>query len=204
MNDSAVNDSYKRPFDLLVLLGTHILLSPVLVLLWIIIPIAIWLEDRGPIFYTQERVGKNGKIFRLYKFRSMVVDAEKMTGAVWATQNDPRITQVGNFMRKRALDELPQTLNMWSGDLSLVGPRPERPEIMENIVRDLPEYADRLSTKPGLTGVAQVFGRYSSKPQVKLRYDRIYGRHMGIGFDIKLLFLSVIYTLRAKWQENIR
>ena len=81
-----VNDSYKRPFDLLILLGTHILLSPVLVMLWIIIPIAIWLEDRGPVFYMQERVGKNGKIFRLYKFRSMVVDAENITGAVWATK----------------------------------------------------------------------------------------------------------------------
>ena len=133
-----VNDNYKRPFDLLILLGTHILLSPVLVMLWIIIPIAIWLEDRGPVFYMQERVGKNGKIFRLYKFRSMVVDAENITGAVWATKNDPRITQVGNFLRKRALDELPQTLNMWVGDLSLVGPRPERPEIMANIIKELP------------------------------------------------------------------
>ena len=199
-----VNDSYKRPFDLLILLGTHILLSPVLVMLWIIIPIAIWLEDRGPVFYMQERVGKNGKIFRLYKFRSMVVDAENITGAVWATKNDPRITQVGNFLRKRALDELPQTLNMWAGDLSLVGPRPERPEIMANIIKELPEYSDRLSIKPGLTGVAQVFGRYSSEPKVKLKYDRIYSRHMSVVFDIKLLFLSVLYTLRAKWQENIR
>jgi len=199
-----VNDSYKRPFDLLILLGTHILLSPVLVMLWIIIPIAIWFEDRGPIFYTQERVGKNGKTFRLYKFRSMVVDAENITGAVWATKNDPRITHVGNFLRKRALDELPQTLNMWVGDLSLVGPRPERPEIMANIIKELPEYSDRLLIRPGLTGVAQVFGRYSSKPKVKLRYDRIYSRNMSIVFDIKLLFLSALYTLRAKWQENVR
>ena len=154
-----MNDNYKRPFDLLILLVTHILLSPLLIALWIIIPIAIWLEDRGPVFYTQERVGKNGKTFRLYKLRSMVVDAENITGGVWATKNDPRITRVGNFLRKRALDELPQTLNMWAGDLSLVGPRPERPEIMANIIKELPEYSDRLSIKPGLTGVAQVFGR---------------------------------------------
>mgnify|MGYP001227323556 CR=1 FL=1 len=199
-----MSDSYKRPFDLFVLTLTHILLSPILLLLWVTIPLAIWLEDKGPVFYTQKRVGKHGKVFTLYKFRSMVVDAENLTGAVWAAKNDARITKVGFFLRKRALDELPQTINLWLGDLSLVGPRPERPELMDQITKELPEYAERLTLKPGLTGVAQVFGRYSSKPIVKLRYDRIYGSHLGLVFDTKLLFLSFVYTLKAKWQDSVR
>ena len=197
-------DSYKRPFDLFILTVTHIFLFPILFILWAIIPLAIWIEDKGPVFYTQKRVGKHGKVFTLYKFRSMVVDAENVTGAVWADKNDPRITKVGKFLRNRALDELPQTINLWLSDLSLVGPRPERPELMHQIIKQLPEYSERLSLKPGLTGVAQVFGRYSSEPIVKLRYDRIYGNNMSVMFDTKLLLLSLIYTLKAKWQYSQR
>ena len=115
---------YKSIFDFSILIIIHLVLLPVWLILWIIIPIAIWVEDRGPIFYIQTRLGKDGKEFSLYKFRSMVPNAENKTGAVWAKENDDRVTKVGKFLRDRALDELPQVINLWKGDLSLVGPRP--------------------------------------------------------------------------------
>ena len=171
-------NSYKTLFDLTILTCTHVVLAPVFVILWIFIPTAIWLEDRGPVFYTQYRLGRNGKLFKLYKFRSMIPEAERETGAILAADNDLRVTKVGKFIRERALDELPQVINLWKGDLSLVGPRPERPELMQDIVGVLPEYVERLTVKPGLTGVAQVYGRYATKPRHKLMYDRIYIREM--------------------------
>ena len=118
-----VDDWWKRPFDLAVLTLVHLALAPVWLLLWTAIPLAIWLHDRGPVFYTQRRLGKHGRVFRVYKFRSMIPNAEEDTGAVWAADDDPRVTPVGRFLRDRALDELPQVINMWKGDYSLVGPR---------------------------------------------------------------------------------
>ncbi|MCL0055377.1 sugar transferase [Dehalococcoidia bacterium] len=194
-------NSYKTLFDLTILTCSHVVLAPIFVILWIFIPTAIWLEDRGPVFYTQNRLGKNGKLFKLYKFRSMIPDAEKETGAVLAADNDLRVTRVGKFIRKRALDELPQVINLWKGDISLVGPRPERPELMHDIVGVLPLYAERLIVKPGLTGIAQVYGRYATNPRHKLMYDRIYIREMNPILDIKLLVYSVLLTLKAKWQH---
>ena len=194
-------NSYKTLFDLTILTCSHVVLAPIFVILWIFIPTAIWLEDRGPVFYTQNRLGKNGKLFKLYKFRSMIPDAEKETGAVLAADNDLRVTRVGKFIRKRALDELPQVINLWKGDISLVGPRPERPELMQDIVGVLPLYAERLIVKPGLTGIAQVYGRYATNPRHKLMYDRIYIREMNPILDIKLLVYSVLLTLKAKWQH---
>ena len=194
------NDGYKRAFDLTILLTAHLLLLPVFVVLWTIIPLAIWLGDRGPIFYTQRRVGRGGKVFVLLKFRSMVEDAESSTGPVWASGNDPRITRVGRILRATVLDELPQVINVWKGNLSLVGPRPERPELIEQFSRDFPQFLRRLETRPGLTGLAQVFGRYSSRPRNKLHYDMLYVRKMSLWLDVKLLFLSVMVTFRAKWQ----
>ena len=131
---------YKSIFDFSILIIVHLVLLPVWLILWIIIPVAIWIEDRGPIFYIQTRLGKDGKEFSLYKFRSMVPNAENETGAVWAKENDDRVTKVGKFLRDRALDEVPQVINLWKGDLSLVGPRPERPEIMKEILLDFPIY----------------------------------------------------------------
>ena len=192
-------NSYKTLFDLTILTCSHVVLAPIFVILWIFIPTAIWLEDRGPVFYTQNRLGKNGKLFKLYKFRSMIPDAEKETGAVLAADYDLRVTRVGKFIRKRALDELPQVINLWKGDISLVGPRPERPELMHDIVGVLPLYAERLIVKPGLTGIAQVYGRYATNPRHKLMYDRIYIREMNPILDIKLLVYSVLLTLKAKW-----
>lgn len=193
---------YKRPFDLLVLTLAHIVLSPVFLALWILIPIAIWLEDRGAIFYTQPRVGKGGRVFKLYKFRSMTENAEQMTGPVLATENDPRITRVGRFLRARALDELPQVINLWKGDISLVGPRPERPELVAEIAETVPGFVERTRVRPGLTGIAQVYGKYASEPRNKVRYDRVYMRRMSPLLDLKLLFLSVWVTLRGTWQAE--
>ena len=199
-----INDWWKRPFDLLVLIAVHVTLAPVWAILWVSIPIAIRLHDRGPVFYTQKRLGKNGRTFRVYKFRSMIPDAERHTGAVWAEDDDPRITPLGAFLRKRALDELPQVINMWKGDISLVGPRAERPELSEEFESSYPGFARRLMVRPGMTGLAQIYGRYSTHPRNKLRYDMLYIRHMSPWLDIKLLVMSVVLTLRARWQSEQR
>lgn len=195
---------YKRPFDLSLLLASHIILAPMFLLLWIALPIAIWANDRGPIFYVQRRSGKDGKEFRLYKFRSMLPDAENETGAILATEDDPRVTSIGRLMRNTALDELPQVINLWRGDLSLVGPRPERPELLAKIIRELPDFNDRLHVRPGLTGMAQVFGKYSSEPRTKLRYDRLYIKNMSPCLDLLILAKSVVFTITGKWQNRVR
>ena len=131
----------------------------------------------------------------------MIPNAERVTGAVLAGKDDPRITTIGKILRKRALDELPQVINMWKGDISLVGPRPERPELLEGIILSVPNYKDRLKVKPGLTGVAQIYGRYTTSPRHKLMLDKIYMKSMSPCLDVKLLVLSVTLTLKAKWQE---
>lgn len=195
---------YKRPFDLSLLLASHIILAPMFLLLWIVLPIAIWANDRGPIFYVQLRLGKGGKEFRLYKFRSMLPDAETETGAVLASEDDPRVTSIGRLMRSTALDELPQVINLWRGELSLVGPRPERPELLAKIIRELPDFNDRLQVRPGLTGMAQVFGKYSSEPRTKLRYDRLYIKNMSPILDLLILAKSVLFTITGKWQNRVR
>ena len=204
MSDSrnSTSERYKRAFDLLILLAAHVLLLPVFLALWIVIPLAIWLEDRGPIFYLQRRTGKGGRVFRLVKFRSMIADAEASTGPVWAFEHDERITRVGRFLRATALDELPQLINVLKGDLSMVGPRPERPELVEKFAENIPHFLQRLQVKPGLTGVAQVYGRYSSLPRHKLHYDMLYIRKMSLLLDIKLLLVSVLVTVRARWQAT--
>ena len=200
MTAAGRRDWYKRPFDLVVLAAVHLVLSPLLLLLCALIPSAIWLEDRGPIFYTQLRVGKRGKAFRIFKFRSMIPDAESGTGPIWAAENDPRVTRVGRFLRATGLDELPQVINLWKGDLSLVGPRPERPALTDQFARDVSGFHDRLDVRPGLTGLAQVRGRYATRPKDKVRYDALYVKRMSPWLDVKLLFVSVIITFKAGWQ----
>ena len=195
---------FKRLFDLSILQVSHIILAPMLLILWIVLPIAIWTNARGPIFYVQRRLGKDGKEFRLYKFRSMIPDAENETGAVLASEDDPRITYIGRFMRRRALDELPQVINLWRGDLSLVGPRPERPELFNNIIMELPDFNDRLQVRPGLTGIAQIFGRYSTEPRTKLRYDRWYIKNMSPFLDLWILAKSILFTITGRWQNKMR
>jgi exopolysaccharide biosynthesis polyprenyl glycosylphosphotransferase len=147
----------------------------------------------GPLFYSQLRVGKGGKDFRIYKFRSMVVDAEK-AGAKWATENDPRITKVGNFYRKTRLDELPQFWNVLKGEMSLIGPRPERPEFTAILSESIPFFRARHAVKPGLTGWAQVMYRYGASEEdslIKLQYDLYYIKHRSPALDLRIIAKSI-------------
>ena len=193
----------KRLLDLSMVFGG--LLFPLLWPLWIvvifIIPLLIWLEDRGPIFYSQNRIGKNKKIFKVYKFRTMIPDAEKISGAVWSTKNDPRITKIGHILRKTALDEIPQLLNIIRGEMSFVGPRAERPELHNKFTKAIPEFDERLKVTPGLSGLAQISGSYDLDPSEKIKYDLEYIEKMSFFFDIKIITLSVFNSLLARWDS---
>jgi lipopolysaccharide/colanic/teichoic acid biosynthesis glycosyltransferase len=193
---------YKRFLDLSVLFVAHLLLSPVWLVLWIFIPILIWLEDGTPIFYLQKRLGLKGKPFKALKFRSMVKDAERSTGAILAEENDPRVTTIGKLLRATALDELPQLINILRGDMSFVGPRAERPDLTEKFTKEVPDFTKRLMVRPGLTGMAQIYGKYDSPPAEKLHYDLAYIEKMNPLLDIKLLLLSLYVTLRGKWESR--
>ena len=190
----------KRALDIM-LSGLGLVLSAPL---WAVISLAIKLEDGDGIVYGQERMGKGGQVFRVLKFRSMVRDAERETGAVWASENDARITRVGRFLRAIALDELPQLLNIVRGDMSFVGPRPERPELVARFREHISGYDSRFVVQPGLTGLAQIYGRYDSHPRDKLRYDLLYIRKRSFCLDLKLIVLSFWITLRGKWEYRGR
>lgn len=170
----------------------------------LLIALAVKLEDLGSILYGQERVGQGGRRFRILKFRSMVPDAERATGIVWASENDPRVTRVGRWLRATALDELPQLLNILKGDMSFVGPRAERPEWIERLTKQLPAYDARHIVRPGLTGLAQVYAKYDSSDRQKLRYDLLYIRRQSLWLDVKLILLSFWITLRGKWEARAR
>ena len=157
---------------------------------FLIIAFLIWNTDKGPVFYTQERLTLDGKVFRIYKFRTMIVDAEKKSGPVKAGEKDPRILPVGRFLRATRMDELPQLLNIIKGDMSLVGPRPERPELARIITKNIPEFEYRLKVKAGLTGYAQVHGRYCTTSYDKLKLDLTYIRNYSIWLDLKLIFMT--------------
>lgn len=177
----------KRAFDIFLSAFGLILLSPLMIL----VSLAIFLYDRGPVFYRQTRYTKNGKTFKILKFRSMIPDAEKDGVARLAADKDDRITPVGKFIRACRLDELPQFFNILSGDMSFVGPRPERPEIADEYVKEVPEFAFRLRVKAGLTGYAQIFGKYNTTFYDKLKLDMIYVENCSILMDIKLLLLTL-------------
>ena len=191
-----IRDGYKRPFDLAIIILAHLLLFPLFVVLWIGIPLVIWIGDRGSVFYVQERVGRSGKRFQVIKFRTMVSDAESETGPVWAAERDSRTTRVGRFLRALRLDELPQVINILRGEMSVVGPRPERPELAERFSRDVPGFSERVRVRPGVAGLAQVRGTAQTRPRDKLRYDNLYIGTLNPWMDIKLLFLSVWVVLR--------
>ena len=186
-----MRDGYKRVFDLAVIIITYILLFPLWLIVWIFVPLAIWLEDRGPVFYAQERVGWRGKHFKLFKFRTMIQDAERQTGQVWAAEDDPRLTNAGKTLRRLHLDEIPQVINIVRGEMSLVGPRPERPALAEQFNLEVPGFTERLRVRPGIAGLAQVRGSYWTDPSYKLKYDNLYIETMSPWLDIKLLFLAV-------------
>ena len=195
----------KRLLDLIFVFIGVILFSPILIPMIIIIGICIIIEDGFPILYSQKRLGFENKEFDLYKFRSMIKDAEKNTGPVWADKNnDPRLTKIGKFIRKYALDEIPQLFNILKGDISLVGPRPERPELFHKFSKLLPNFKKRLLVPQGLTGLAQLIGQYDTSPKNKTRYDLIYIKNKSIFLDIKIIILSVLVSLIGNWQSNSR
>ena len=187
----------KRTIDLTLAAALALVSFPAMILT----ALAIWLEDGAPVLYCQERVGENGRPFTLCKFRSMRKDAEKSGRPVWAKDGDDRITRVGRFIRKTRLDELPQLWNVGLGDMSFVGPRPERPYFVEELAREIPFYQQRHAVKPGLTGWAQVKYRYGSSLEdamEKLRYDLYYIKHLSITFDLTIVFDTVKVVLFRK------
>jgi len=192
--------SYKRPFDLALLCFAHILFLPLWVTVWTVIPILIWLEDRKPVFYRQLRAGKDGKPFVVIKFRTMVVDAEKL-GPTWTTDNDPRITRVGRILRRTALDELPEVLSIWKGDMSFVGPRALGVEEENSLEELIPGFEIRLQIRPGLTGLAQVYNNTDDSHE-KYRYDMEYLQNLSPMLDVRLILLSVWNTIVARWDHR--
>lgn len=165
----------------------------------VVTAIAIKIGDPGPVLYSQIRTGRDGKEFKVYKFRTMRVDAEKYSGPMLAQENDPRITKLGRFLRTVRLDELPQIWNVINGDMSIVGPRPERPFFVEKFAKKIPEYVYRHNVKPGITGMAQVYGKYNTTPFDKLVYDLMYIQHCGLVLDLTIIIqtVRVLFTKSA-------
>ena len=221
-----ISDFVRRAMDIVGALVGLILTLP----LWIVIPILIKIDSPGPVFYSQIRVGKNrrrrdrracqqaevennrkrerrrvdymGKLFRVYKFRTMVNNAERVSGAVWATKNDARVTRLGMFMRKSRIDEVPQFINILLGNMCLVGPRPERPEFVCDLAQQVKGYSGRLEVKPGLTGLAQIENGYDSSVASviqKVRYDLTYIENRSISADIRIILktFGVVFTGRG-------
>jgi exopolysaccharide biosynthesis polyprenyl glycosylphosphotransferase len=189
----------KRLIDVLFSLFVLVGFAP----LWILISLLIKLTSRGPVFFKQKRIGKGGKIFKVYKFRSMYQDAEKYSGPVWASKKDPRVTPIGRIIRKLRIDEIPQFINVLDGDMSLVGPRPERPYFVDKLKRNVPLYARRLKIKPGITGWAQVKGEYDSTIEgvkKKLEFDLFYAENMSLRMDLKIIFNTILIMIRGKGQ----
>jgi lipopolysaccharide/colanic/teichoic acid biosynthesis glycosyltransferase len=197
----------KRAFDA-ALAGVGLVASAPL---WAIFAVAIKLEDGGPVFFSQDRVGLGGCTFDALKFRSMRPDAEAMTGAVQATQDDPRVTRIGRLMRATAMDELPQLWNILRGDMSFVGPRALRPGEIEagadgrlTRLEDVPGFEHRIKVRPGLTGIAQVYAPRDVPRRQKFRYDRIYVNKRSWGLDLRLLLLSFWISLHGTWEARGR
>ena len=170
----------------------------------LIVSLCIKLYDSGPVLYRQQRCTQHGRRFNIIKFRSMKVDAEKDGVARLAEENDPRITPVGRVIRKYRMDELPQLFNILQGDMSFVGPRPERPEMIEQYKKTLPEFDCRLSVKSGLTGYAQVIGRYNTTPEEKLKLDLIYIQSYSLLQDFKILLMTIKSVLSKESAAGIQ
>ena len=190
VNGNMLFDIYQRVLDIVLSVIGLLIGIPLMVIFGILIKV----EDNGPITYKQERLGKGGKKFYIYKLRSMRTDAEKF-GAQWAEKDDPRITKVGKFIRKTRIDEIPQLFNILKGDMSIIGPRPERPSFTEEFNQEIPGFINRLAVKPGLTGWAQVNGGYEITPEEKLKEDIFYIKNRSILLDLKILFKTVQVVL---------
>ena len=195
--------SSKRVLDIALSGAGLVMSSPV----WALISIAIKLEDGGPVFYRQERVGQRGRRFDALKFRSMIPDAE-VGIAIQATSNDARVTRVGRIMRRTALDELPQLWNIFVGDMSFVGPRALRPQEVEVhggavlSIDQIPGARERHQIRPGLTGIAQIFAPRDITRRNKFRYDRLYLHRQGFWFDVRLILLSFWISARGRWEHR--
>ena len=199
--------SGKRLLDL-ALSGVGLVVSAPL---WAIVAAAIKLEDGGPIFYSQPRVGTGGRSFAAMKFRSMVPNAEQGVGPVQAIADDPRVTRIGRLMRATALDELPQLWNIFRGDMSFVGPRALRPEEIEVDamgarvpLEAIPGFAERITVPPGLTGIAQIYARRDVSRRQKFRFDRFYIRRQSLLLDVRLILVSFWITFRGTWEARDR
>lgn len=189
----------KRCMDIVLSAIALLITSPA----FLVVAISIKLEDGGPVFYKQKRLTRNGREFEILKFRSMIVDAEKYAGAVLATEDDPRITKTGKVIRATRLDELPQLLNILKGDMSIVGPRPERKAIADEYCKDIPEFAYRLKVRGGLTGYAQIYGKYNTSAYDKLRLDLMYIENYSFLLDIKLIILTMRIIFSKESTEGI-
>ena len=188
----------KRFFDITASIIGMIFSSPLAIIVYLLIKS----DSPGNVIFKQRRVGKNGKIFKMLKFRSMGINAEEGTGPTWAVEGDSRVTRVGKFLRKTRLDELPQLVNVLNGDMSLVGPRPERPHFVEKFRKEIPNYDLRHNVRPGITGEAQIFNGYDTSfndVMRKIQYDLSYLKNKSIIYDIRLMFLTiaVIFTGRG-------
>jgi lipopolysaccharide/colanic/teichoic acid biosynthesis glycosyltransferase len=205
---AALGQAAKRALDA-TLSGAGILAT---LPLWGLIALAIKADTPGPVFYSQPRVGEHGRIFRAWKFRSMVADAERAVGPRQATENDPRVTRIGRLMRATAMDELPQLWNIFRGDMSFVGPRALRPDELEvrgETVLSVPleavsGFAERSTVRPGLTGLAQIYAPRDVLRRHKFRYDRLYIRRQSFGLDLRLILLSFWISARGTWEARRR
>ena len=189
----------KRFMDIVLCSVAMVVAAPIMA----VVAVAIKLEDGGPFFFKQKRMTRGGREFDILKFRSMIVDAEKYAGAVLATENDPRITKVGKFIRATRLDEIPQILNILKGDMSIVGPRPERKVIADEYCKDIPEFPYRLKVRGGLTGYAQIYGKYNTSAYDKLRLDLMYIENYSLLLDIKLIILTLRIIFSKESTEGI-
>lgn len=190
----------KRLEDIIFASIMLILFSPV----FLIAALCIKCTDAGPVFYKQERLTEGGKTFMIYKFRTMIVDAEKYSGPILASERDPRVLPIGRFLRASRMDELPQILNILRGEMSLVGPRPERPELVKEIEKEIPEFSYRLKVKAGLTGYAQVYGKYNTTSYDKLKLDLMYIRKYSMLLDLKLILMTPKIMFLKESTEGVK
>ena len=190
----------KRAMDVIGSLIGIVITSP----FFLLIAVCIKLTDGGPVFYKQKRLTKDGQIFDIYKFRTMIQNAEKETGARLASEHDPRILPVGRLLRRTRLDELPQIFNILKGEMSIVGPRPERPELAAEIEKEIPEFSYRLKVKAGLTGYAQVYGKYNTTSYDKLKLDLTYIRSYSMLLDLKLILMTPKIMFMKESTEGVK
>jgi exopolysaccharide biosynthesis polyprenyl glycosylphosphotransferase len=188
----------KRTFDILVSLLALVILSPLMLITALVVK-----SDRGSALFSQKRVTKNGRVFTLYKFRTMIPNAEKCTGPTLATKDDPRITKYGKWLRQTRLDEIPQLWNVFKGDMSLVGPRPEREYFINQYMEAIPEYQFRTNVRAGLTGLAHVLGKYSTAPEERIMLDLTYIQNYSFSLDMKILIETVRVVFTKEYAEGV-